>query len=282
MMSIKKQFLIAGIVVFSTRGYSFSTNLSTNVSEELTTLKAELQQLTQNDNQSLWLYYQQMRDLSDLVKQPEPLYYQLQHLRDFLLEKLESRKQIAKTTAIEFKKNFLNSYQGSGLTMADPLNTNCIGWYQTLDTLSFAYDFPTALTIAVWRKESSCGFYLPNNGDGPFQIVSKEYGTGNLDKAKFELIIKDFLEFSKKKIERYNSKNADTPIQLSYWTVSYEDLYKFAALYNGLSGGKISGTIAPAAPRYFFEKMPGEFEQGKRNGLFLQFLRAIERELIGS
>ena len=43
--------------------------------------------------------------------------------------------------------------------------------------MSFANDFPTALTIAVWFRESTCGYYLPKNGDGPFQIVSKDYGT---------------------------------------------------------------------------------------------------------
>lgn len=95
----------------------------------------------------------------------------------------------------------------------------------------------------------------------------------------FERTIQDFLEFSRKKIERYNSKNPQTPITLSYANLSYEDTFKFAGLYNGLSGGTVYGDIAPAAPKYFFEKMPGEFEKGKRNGLWLQILKALEREI---
>lgn len=159
------------------------------------------------------------------------------------------------------------------------MGENCYGWYQTLDTLSFAYDFPTALTIAVWWRESNCGYYLPKNGDGPFQIVSKDYGTGTITKELFEQTIKDFLEFSQRKIARYNSRNPETPMILSYQNFNYGDLLKFAGLYNGLSGATVYGDIAPAAPRYFFEKMPGEYENGKRNGLFLHFLRALEREI---
>ncbi|MEI7557984.1 MAG: hypothetical protein WCJ45_04055 [bacterium] len=46
-----------------------------------------------------------------------------------------------------------------------------------MDTISFANDFPTALTIATRYRETNCGYYLPGNGDGPFQILSKDYGT---------------------------------------------------------------------------------------------------------
>lgn len=145
--------------------------------------------------------------------------------------------------------------------------------------MSFAYDFPTPLTLAIRYRESSCGFYLPKNGDGPFQIVSKDYGSGPINRPLFEQTVRDFLEFSKKKIERYNSKNPDTPILLSYKDYTYQDLYKFAGLYNGLSGGMVYGDIAPAVPKYFFERMPGVFEKGKKNGLFPQFLRVLEWEL---
>ena len=54
-----------------------------------------------------------------------------------------------------------------------------------MDTLSFANNFPTALTIATRYREANCGYYLPANGDGPFQILSKDYGTGQITEAKF-------------------------------------------------------------------------------------------------
>ncbi len=138
-------------------------------------LKAQITPLIENDQQTLRSLYQQARDLHPHFKEEKTAYY-LEHLRDFLLNKLQTRKELAKSESKTQKSDFLSQYQGSGLAIADPLSENCIGRYQTLDTLSFAYDFPTALTIAVWWKESSCGYYLPKNGDGPFQIMSKDYG----------------------------------------------------------------------------------------------------------
>lgn len=93
-------------------------------------------------------------------------------------------------------------------------------------------------------------------------------------------MIEDFLAFSKHKIKRYNSKNPQSPIKLSYDEVNYPDLLKYAALYNGLSGGTVYGEILPAAPGYFWQKMSGEYAQAKRNGLFAQFLRVLEREVV--
>jgi hypothetical protein len=68
-----------------------------------------------------------------------------------------------------------------------------------LDNLSFAYDFPTAVTLAVWYRESNCGYYLPSNGNGPFQITSKDYGTGSLTQSGFIQAVEDFLVFAKNK-----------------------------------------------------------------------------------
>lgn len=275
---MKKHVFLLLSILMGLWGIVFAYEPSSWEHEELTQLKLQLNTLIEKDNISLWSLYQQARDLYPYFSDEKTAYY-LEHLRDFLLTKLQSRKATAKFESEQVKKNFLSTYQGSWLSNAEALSENCYGRYQTLDNLSFSYDFPTALTIAVWYRESNCGYYLPKNGDGPFQIVSKDYGNGPITKTIFETTIKDFLAFSKKKIERYNGKNPSTPINLSYQNLNYQDLYKFAGLYNGLSGGTIYGEIWPAAPKYFFEKMPGEFENGKRNGLFLQTLRALEREL---
>ena len=124
---------------------------------------------------------------------------------------MKSGAEYAKTLSKENKKKLLSQWEKSFVNL-DTLDPNCLGRYYTMDLLSYAYDFPTALTIAVWRKESSCGYYLPKNGDGPFQIVSKDH-----------------------KINWYNLRNPKTPIKLTYDQVNYEDLLKFSALYNGLS-----------------------------------------------
>ena len=200
-------------------------------------------------------------------------------MRDYLLTILDDKKELLKKDAKDKKSEFLALYQWSGVASAEPLSENCIGRYPTLDAMSFAYDFPTSLSIAIWYRETSCGFYLPKNGNWPFQIISKQYGNWSLDRALFEQTIKDFLEFSKKKIERYNSKNPETPIRFSYDSINYKDLYKFAGLYNGLSGGTVYWEIWPANPKYFLEKVPWERENGKRNGLFLQVLKVLEWEV---
>lgn len=93
-------------------------------------------------------------------------------------------------------------------------------------------------------------------------------------------MIQDFLLFSKNKISWYNKRNPDTPITLSYQELSQKDLLKFAALYNGLSGGTVYGDIQPAAPRYFRDKMQTDYADAKRNGLFAQVLRVLEREVM--
>ena len=203
----------------------------------------------------------------------------LTQIRDYALNKFTTRKDAAKNESLTLKQGLLNAYQNSWLQNAEELSENCYWRYNTLDNLSYAYDFPTALTIAVWYRETSCGYYLPKNGDGPFQIVSKDYGNWEITKEIFEQTIKDFLEFSWNKINRYNGKNPDTPIRLGYRYFTYEDLNKFAGLYNGLSGWTVYWDIWPANPKYFLEKMPWEYEKWKKNGLFLQFLKTIEREI---
>jgi hypothetical protein len=75
-----------------------------------------------------------------------------------------------------------------------------------LDLISFANNFPTALTIATRYRESSCGYYLPANGDGPFQIISKDYGTGQITDSIFYQTVQDFIDFSQAKWTQYKSK----------------------------------------------------------------------------
>ncbi len=274
----KRLALGIGLLILSCKLSSFAYEPDAVESAELTAIKDQITPLIEGNQLTLWHLYQQARDLQPFFQDEKTSYY-LEHLRDYLLTKLQTRKERIKFESQEARKNFLEIYQLSGLALADSLSENCLGRYPTLDSMSFAYDFPTPLTLAVWFRESNCGYYLPKNGNGPFQITTKDYGTWAINRAIFETTVEDFLVFAKRKIERYNSKNPETPILLSYKNFNYADLYKFAGLYNGLSGGTVYGAIGPAIPKYFFEKMPWSFEQGKRNGLFPQFLRVLEWEL---
>ena len=75
-----------------------------------------------------------------------------------------------------------------------------------MDTISYANNFPTALMMATRYREAHCGYYLPSNGDGPFQIVSKDYGTGQITEAKFLQAMQDFIDFSKAKHTQYTTR----------------------------------------------------------------------------
>ena len=255
----------------------FAYELNDEEKQEVWLLKQQITVLSENDNQALWSFYEQARDLIWYFSDEKTSYY-LTQLRDYALNKFTTKKEAAKQETEELKQSLLSEYVSS-LANAEELTENCYWWYNTLDNLSYAYDFPTALTIAVWYRESSCWYYLPKNWDWPFQIVNKDYWNWEITKEIFEQTIRDFLEFSWNKINWYNSKNPDTPIVLWYRSFNYADLYKFAGLYNGLSGSTVYWDIAPANEKYFLEKMSWEYENWKKNWLFLQFLKVLEWEL---
>ncbi|MBQ7074587.1 hypothetical protein IJM86_06160 [bacterium] len=183
----------------------------------------------------------------------ERLGYLFANLRDYSYTQFANRKNVAKQSSRTAHQEFFDRYK-ENLLLNGELDENCIGWYNSIDNWSYAYDFPTALTISIWWRESSCGYYLPKNGDGPFQIVSKDYGTGEITKEIFYDTIKDFLLFARSKIDRYNRNNDETrQITLSYTGATYEDLIRFSALYNGLDKGTVVGDVMPKSLKYFFE-----------------------------
>lgn len=121
------------------------------------------------------------------------------------MTQVNAEKAKAKLISSTFKSDFFNLYSGSfskDITTAD----TCTGRYNTMDSISYANNFPTALTIATRYRETNCGYYLPSNGDGPFQILSKDYGTGQITEGKFLRSIQDFIDFSKAKRTQYKSK----------------------------------------------------------------------------
>jgi hypothetical protein len=156
---------------------------------------------------------------------------------------------------------------------------NCIWWYNTIDNISFANDFPTALTLAVWYKESNCGYYLPANGDGPFQIVSKDYGTWEITEEVFRQTIQDFIDFAKNKIGNYNNRaDEEFPeIHIGYTWFDYTGVVSFAALYNW--GTRTWWMVQPNAPKYVFDGYGEKYANAKKYWLFPAFLKLISWEL---
>ena len=146
----------------------------TATTEQLTSLKTTLANVSAED---LWKYYKQLSQLKTAVRgHDDRLDYLLSNLSDFSYSQFSSQKSLSKQLAKPYKQEFITDYQDK-LLLDSEIPTNCLGWYNLLDNLSYANNFPTALTIAVWHRETTCGYILPKNGDGPFQIVSKDYGS---------------------------------------------------------------------------------------------------------
>ncbi len=235
--------------------------------------------ISQASNKWLWNYYKQLVKWYGILKNDERLSTISSGLRDYTYSLFDSRRKLAKQQYVGEKSKFLNEYRWNITIQEDFPIDNCVWWYNTIDNISFANDFPTALTIAVWYKESNCGYYLPANGDGPFQIVSKDYGNGEITEELFKQTIQDFIDFAKNKIDNYNKKADDEfpPLKISYTWFDYTWVVSFAALYNGWT--RTWWMVQPNAPKYVFDGYGEKYANAKKYGLFPAFLKVLSWEL---
>lgn len=269
---MKKWFL--WVFVFLFVGASFAYTPTTDDMKNLTHLKTQLDTLIVDNNINLRDFYDQLKTLELKYAEDDRLQYMLANLKDYMYGKLFTLKTAAKVSSKSIKQDFLAEYDtGFSIEVSGSL-TNCTGWYNTLDDISFAYNIPTALTIATWYRESTCAYYLPSNGDGPFQIVNEDYGTGTITEDVFVKAVEDFAEFTLSKFDRYEW-------QLS-WNLSYTwfDLTwisNFAALYNG--GIKSWNIIIPNAPSYLYDGYWVDFSWATRYGILPQFIRSLDWEI---
>lgn len=239
--------------------------------------KAQLDTITTGNVKDKADFFLQLKTLQDQFSNHAQLNYYLSELSNYLVTQVNNEKTKAKILSKEFKQNFVNQYSWSVKEIAG--TDTCAGWYNTLDTLSFANNFPTALTMATRYRETSCGYYLPNNGDGPFQILSKDYGTGQITESKFLQSVQDFIDFSKAKHIQYTTK---LWIKLTYTGFDFTGLVYHAALYNGatITGNTTSGYVAlPNAPKYVYDGFTTDFSGATRYGIVPKFLKVLDWEL---
>lgn len=240
---------------------------------QITTLKMQLNTITSGDMKDKLNFYLQLKTLQEQFSWYEQLTYYLNELGTHLMTQIHTERTKTKLVFKQNKQEFYNQYS-SGFSKEITTADNCTGRYNTMDAISYANNFPTALTIATRYRETNCGYYLPNNGDGPFQILSKEYGTGQITEAKFLNAIQDFIDFSKAKRTQYKSK---LWISLTYTGVDMTGLVNHAGLYNG---GLISWNIVnPIHPNYLYDGYTQEYSWATRYGLVPKFLKVLGREL---
>ena len=192
---------------------------------------------------------------------------------------LDSRKKLSKQQSAATKSKFLDEYKSDISSSIEFPKEKCTWRYNTIDNISFANNFPTALTIAIRYRESTCSYYLPNNWYWPFQIMSKNYWTWEITEEIFKQSIQDFIDFTKNKIENYNKKSDEQfpKINLSYTWFDYTGVVSVAALYNWWT--RTGWMVIPNAPKYVFDWYWKEYSWAKKYGIYPMFLKVLEREI---
>lgn len=277
---MKNKIQILVFVLIAIFGFCWISEAKyTLTGDELKQFNSQKTTISQASDSGLWSYYTQLAKWYNILEDDERLATVSSGLRDYAYAQFDSRKKLAKQQSIGRKSEFLDEYRWDIMMEEDFPIDNCVWWYNTIDNISFANDFPTALTLAVWYRESNCGYYLPSNGDGPFQIVSKNYGNGEITEEIFKQTIQDFIDFAKNKIDNYNKKADDEfpEIHISYTGFDYTGVVSFAALYNWWI--RTGWMVAPNAPKYVFDGYGEKYANAKKYGLFPAFLKLISWEL---
>lgn len=138
------------------------------------------------------------------------------------------------------KKTFFDTY-GKNIVYKNKLREWCTKHFDFVDEIAKRNDFPTALIIATWSKESNCGLFNPYNWWWPFQITSQYHTPGEISLEEMWEKIQQYIDFSKGKIGYYNSNKKykqrfwDKNIELSYSKYTLRDLQLYSVLYNGIT-----------------------------------------------
>ena len=247
--------------------------------DELKQINSQKVTISNTENYGLRSYYTQLSKWYDILQTNDRLWTISKELRDYAYSLIDSRKKVAKQSSLASKSEFLNEYKDNISIDEDFPEEKCTWRYNTIDNISFANDFPTALTIAVWYRESTCGYYLPSNGDGPFQIVNKDYWTWEITEETFKETIQDFIDFSKRKIDNYNNRaDEEYPeIKISYTGFDFTGVVNYLALYNWWT--RTWWIIQPNAPEYIYDGYGEAYSWAKKFWTYPMFLKVLEREI---
>lgn len=140
------------------------------------------------------------------------------------------------------RRDFITTH-GKNITWKLSIQSACFTHYDAIDKVAKELNFPTALILAMWSKETNCGLANAANGYGPFQITSRYYKPGPLTIQQFEQVVREFIYFSQNKINHYNS-NATLKnrfwlqkVSISYSAYTLRDIQMYAILYNWAAKG---------------------------------------------
>lgn len=223
-------------------------------------------------------WYYAIEDLRQavLVEAPQSPYLQkIEQISKDLRQELDAKKALRPLSSTSL--SLLDQYRSGVLTNDKSLDKPCPQFAQLIDDWAFALDLPASLITATWLMESGCGRSRPANGDGIFQIVSKDYGTGVMTTGHRIWMVSDFNDFVRAKFARYHRVNAiTTGFPMSYQYIDYTGVVKFGALYNGLSGANVRGDISPASVNYVFGKLNDQYSGAVKDGLLVRVMKVMK------
>lgn len=138
--------------------------------------------------------------------------------------------------------DFFNKY-GTQITSGLEVPEKCKANYDFVDEIAKRNDFPTALIIATWWKETNCNMYNPANGWWIFQITSQYHEQWNIWLIELEQSIEKFIAFTRNKWNYFNTNKYhnykqrfwEANINITYDNYSLRDLRLHSVLYNGVS-----------------------------------------------
>lgn len=230
-----------------------------------------------NPRESLVQRYYAIEDLHQAVQTQapsSPTLTQLSTIKNKLRKEIDTKKSLLTQTS--GAADLLGTYWSWVLTQSGSLDKPCPQFMTLVDDRSYALDLPSSLVTATWLMESGCWRYRPANGDGIFQIVSKDYGTGTIATGHRIWMMYDFDDFIRAKFAWYQKANNLTQqLPFSYQHIDYDSIVKFWSLYNGLSGATVKWNILPAAPNYVFGKLTDQYSWSQKDGLLVRVMKTL-------
>lgn len=182
-------------------------------------------QETYKKNIRFWLIFTQLKDEFILVSQ------------SFDMEK----EIILESENISTEQDFFEKY-GKEITTQLIVPERCKTHFEYVDEIAKRNNFPTALIIATWGKETNCNMVNPANGWGIFQITSQYYEPGNIWLIELEQSIEAFIAFSRNKWDYFNNNRYHNlrerfwseTLDITYKNYTLRDLRLHSILYNGI------------------------------------------------
>jgi hypothetical protein len=258
----------------------FLTLVSVSAEQSFFTLEDIKAKISKDSSprEALVQWYYAIEDLTQAVREQapaSPTLTKLTALQSGLRQELNTKKSLL--TATTGSSQLLSLYWSGVLTVDKSLEDPCPQYDVLVDDRSYALDIPPSLVMATWLMESGCRRSRPSNGDGIFQIVSKDYGTGDITTGHWIWMMYDFNDFLRAKFAWYQKANNLTQVlPMSYRHIDYDSIIKFGALYNGLSWATVKWNILPAAPNYVFWKLTDQYSWSSKDGLLVRVMKVLK------